>query len=349
MLTSKLTRVTSLLVRKSPPVERTARQGRLLDRAGRFLTRSGVRGVAPAWAALAVGLVVMPGCGDMMTEFAADSTVRVMTRAVKAFDSESDPWLARNSAVSQLKFAEGVLEASPENKDLLVLLAKNYSLFAFAFLQDDLDQVPFGSAEYDTLRRRAAEFQKRARGYAIRRLKLDFEDADKAVFASGDRFDQILAACTAEDHVGALYFLGYAWSNLIALSPDEPDSLADLPRVRAIMAWVREKAPEFENGGPDLFFAQSELLLSKDQGGDKEVAKAAFEKAIAATTGRYLMAKALYARTYLRAVGDKAGYRQTLQDVLDADENIFPEQRLANTLAKDRAKRWIAQTDKFFE
>ncbi|MBT9559527.1 MAG: hypothetical protein IV100_26085 [Myxococcales bacterium] len=301
-----------------------------------------------AFAALLL-VAALPGCTNMFTEIAANQTTNVMKKAVKSFDSEPDPWLAYHAALGQLKFAEGVLEAAPENADLMVLISRNYAQFSYSFIQDELDQATPLSAEAEALEARAVSFLKRARSYAVRRLALDFDDAPRAVFASGDRFDQILAECNADEHGAALYWLAFAWGNLITVDADNPDHQVDLPRVKKIMGWVRERLPDFDEGGAHLFFGTIGSALPKSMGGDPEEAKKSFEAAIAVTGGRYLMAKVMYARHYSRAVNDRRGYRTLLQDVLDAPDDIMSERQLANTLAKKRAARWLAETDKHFD
>jgi len=49
------------------------------------------------------------------------------------------------------------------------------------------------------------------------------------------------------------------------------------------------------------------------------------------------------------ALQDRALYRTLLQEVIDADENIDPANRLGNIIAKRRAVRWLARIDEFFE
>jgi hypothetical protein len=284
-----------------------------------------------------------------MTEFAANSTVGVMKKAAGAFESEPDPWLARRAATGNLKFAEGVLRSTPKNSDLLVLLAKNYNNYAFAFLLDDLENLSWGTDEFTEISDRAIDFFTRARRYAVLRLALDFEDAETAVFAPGDRLEQILGEADPERHLPALYWLASSWGNIVSLQSDDPDVLADLPRVKRIMEWVRTHNGSYANGGPHLFFGVINTALPKQLGGNPEAAKKGFEDGMAVTSGNYLMGKALYGYYYFRAVDDRAGYVKILQEVLDTPASVMPEQRLANELAKVRAKRWLAEADDYFE
>jgi hypothetical protein len=49
------------------------------------------------------------------------------------------------------------------------------------------------------------------------------------------------------------------------------------------------------------------------------------------------MTKVMYAEWYQKAVGDKAGFKKTLEEVIASDASRLPQHRLANELAKERA------------
>ena len=98
-----------------------------------------------------------------------------------------------------------------------------------------------------------------------------------------------------------------------------------------------------------MFFGTIETALPKALGGKPQEAKKSFDKAIELTGGKFLLAKALYARFYMTAVNDRAGYERLLKEVLDAREDIMPEQRMANEIAKLRAKHWLGEIDEQFD
>ena len=292
-------------------------------------------------------LLILGGCSGMMTKIAANGTVGVLKKATAAFDEEKDPILARAAATANLKFFDGVLKATPENGDLMVMIAKNYALYSFAFLEDDMEQETYGSPKYEEAKTRAMDYYRRAMDSTIARLEQDFEDFRRAAEGQGDRLDQILAECD-EDQLPALYWLAYGWGSLTQLSQD-PDLLTDLPKIKKIMGWVRDHDGSYENGAPNLFFGAVEMALPKALGGNPEASKAAFDKGVAVTGGKFLMGKALYARFYMLPTNDKAGYVKLLTEVVDAPDDVMPSQRLANELAKMKARRWLADADKAFE
>jgi uncharacterized protein YceK len=297
---------------------------------------------------IAIVVLMLGGCGGLMSRLAANGTVDIMENAARAFDKESEIWLARNAANANLKMMEGLLETVPENQKLLTMTAKTFALYAFAFMEDDLEALDYGTDEFEVVKMRAVNFNLRSRAYAIRSMEVDIEDFGAAALGSGERLWQILAECD-ESHVAGVYWLALSWGALINLQTDDPEWLADLGRVKRIMNWVRARDPGYQHGGPNLFYGMINTAIPKQLGGKPEEAKLGFEAAIAITGGRYLMAKALYARKYMPGVNNRAGYKRLLTEVIDAPADIMKSQRLANQIAKKRAKRWIAEIDDIFD
>ncbi len=74
-------------------------------------------------------------------------------------------------------------------------------------------------------------------------------------------------------------------------------------------------------------------------GGDPEASRAAFDKAIAVSDGKFLLASYLYAKFYCYRVQDADEFERRLQYVLDQPDTIMPEYRLLNVLARSRRRR----------
>ena len=106
--------------------------------------------------------------------------------------------------------------------------------------------------------------------------------------------------------------------------------------------------PGYFHGGPELFFGVLLGGRSKLLGGDPARAKAHFERAVAASKGRFLMAKVLYARHYAVQVQDKKLFRRLLAEVEAAPPGLLPEQALANALARRRAAKLRVSADEYF-
>jgi hypothetical protein len=63
-----------------------------------------------------------------------------------------------------------------------------------------------------------------------------------------------------------------------------------------------------------------------------------FDKALGYCDGNFLMAKVMFAEWCAGPSGDKKLYDETLSAVMAADASKLPRYRLANELAKERAK-----------
>ena len=83
-------------------------------------------------------------------------------------------------------------------------------------------------------------------------------------------------------------------------------------------------------------------------GGNPDKARNHFEKALKITEGKYLLVPLLYSKTYAVHNQDKELFEMQLKKVVEASEDIFPEQRLANQVAKRKAEALLRKIDELF-
>jgi hypothetical protein len=83
-------------------------------------------------------------------------------------------------------------------------------------------------------------------------------------------------------------------------------------------------------------------------GGDPDKARKHFEQALKITEGKYLLVSFLYARTYAVQNQDIDLFTAQLKKVLEASYDVFPEQRLANQIAKRKAAALFREIDELF-
>ena len=123
----------------------------------------------------------------------------------------------------------------------------------------------------------------------------------------------------------------------------------DLARVELMMRRVLELDETFYFGSAHLFYAVYYGDRSPAIGGDPEKAKESIDKVDKLNDGKFLMTKFYLARYYAYPKQDVKLYKQALQEVIDAPEDIYPGEEAATALAKSRAKRWLAQADMLFD
>jgi hypothetical protein len=83
-------------------------------------------------------------------------------------------------------------------------------------------------------------------------------------------------------------------------------------------------------------------------GGNPEKSKLNFEKGIAASDGKFLMARVNMAQYYAVQTQDLVLYKKLLEEVVAGDAAALPEQRLSNELAKERAKILLKKKSQYF-
>jgi hypothetical protein len=272
-----------------------------------------------------------------------------MLLAAPTYDSESDPVLAEQAAAGNLKMMEGLLEVTPDDAELLLLTSRSFTSYAFGFIEEE---VEIADEQYDfetkaALVKRAVGFYERGREYGMRWIAQKRSDFSGAVDRDLDSLAAALQEFTRED-VPGLFWTAYAWGSIINLQQSEPARLAELSKVEVMMERIRELDETFFFGGAHLFYGTFYGSRPEMLGGDPARSKKHLERAIEITGGRYLMAKYLLAKFYAVQTQDRELFETTLREIIDAPSDLFPEQRLANELAKRRARRMLERVDDLF-
>lgn len=263
----------------------------------------------------------------------ARSATGVLDDTMAALSAETDIAQGREAAASLLVLLEGFIRSDPENPALRRAAAQAYGSFSFGFLEKE---------EPD----RARNLYRRGLNHGLRALR-EKPGFARAVKADLPAFRKNLDTLGEED-LPLLFWTAYCLSGWINLSRSDPDALADLPRAAAMMDRTLALDPGFFHGGPELFFGVYYGSRSPLLGGDPKKARAHFERAVAASGGKFLMAKFLYARHYAVQSQDKKLFVKLLTEVENAPPGILPDQALANALARKRARALREQAEELF-
>ena len=282
-------------------------------------------------AALVLSLLATSGCA--IDKMAANGMVPVLRRTDDQFERSRTPKAARQGGPGLLFTLDGLVATSPKNPELLELAAQMNATFAFAFIEDEDEDW-------------AKELYDKARDYARRALAVRDDDLLEAVEGPLDQKPKLEAI--DEDDVPSLFWLAFAWGSRINLDRSDEKLLADVGKVDRAMQAVLDKDEGFFNGGPHLYFAMRYAAMGASMGGDPKKALAHFEAVDRLTQNRHLMAKDLRAKFYscsMMAKDQKGAWNDfftTLDGVVKAKPDIWPEQRLANEVAKAKAKKLLA-------
>ena len=278
-------------------------------------------------------LPVMLLLGGCVQTIAIRTVGGILDYGMESFYEEPDLQLARESLGSNLKLIEALVKGDPENAHLLLMASQGFSAYALAFVEDDSAQ-------------RAAQLYLRGRDYALRVLK-DDEDFASALRSDVSTFRESLGTL-GDDDVPAIFWAAFGWGSAINLSRTDPDAIADLPRVNAMMEFVAEHNRSYYYAGALVFLATMDAVTPVMLGGNPERAKALFDEALVLTQEKFLITLVYYAQSYAMQTLNEDLFNELLDKVDRTPLDVLPEARLPNVVAKEKAKRLRAQALGYF-
>lgn len=276
-------------------------------------------------------LFLFQGCS--LTQLTISATSVIIDGGFMAMNRETDLQLASQALPSDLKLLDGLILESPDNERLLLLGAQGYTSYALGFVEDSSKE-------------RASLFYLRGRDYGLRILFKN-DDFKKSFDGDLDNFQKSLDKL-GDDDVPAVFWTANSWGSYMNLNRDNVDALADLPKVEAMMNFVLKHDEKIFYGGAHLFFGTILASLPAMFGGDTTAARVHFEKAIQASDGKFLMAYYYYAQSYAVMTQNKDLFDSLLHKVIDAPENLLPDQNLANEIAKVKANELLKHESDYF-
>ena len=122
---------------------------------------------------------------------------------------------------------------------------------------------------------------------------------------------------------------------------------AELSRVRLLMERLVALDEDYRYGQAHMYLGVLNSILPASLGGRPEQARDHFERAVALSDGRNLLARVLFAEHYARLVFDRELHDEQLRQVLDAEPDV-PDLTLQNTYAKEQAQQLLDGADDYF-
>jgi len=251
----------------------------------------------------------------------------------RAAAKQSDPAVVRAGTPAYLMLLDGLIEASPDNAKLLVAGCQAYSTYA-SLLTAEGDQPGTGA------------LYARAREYGFRALSTR-ADLRGALSGTLPEFSVMLQWFGKED-VPALFCTASSWAKWTASNLDNLEAVAELPLLEATMERILELDESYSYGSPHLLLGTYLAAKPAVLGGDMAKAKAHFDRALALADGKFLPAKVLYAKYYVRRIQDRELFVRTLEEVLSAPLDTVQELTLSNAAAKEQAKELLEKTYEYF-
>ncbi len=278
-------------------------------------------------------LLALATSGCSMSKLAVRSMEPILEESVAAGQSMSDLALIESGMPANLILVDGLIRTDPR-PDLLVLAARLYFSYAFAFVED---QDPGRAA---SLYANGRDYGRRALSHH-RKLERAFTSGrPEAVRAALSRLDR--------DDVPALLWTAAAWAGWANLSLEQPEAIADLPVIESLLDRAVELDGGYLYGMPHLLLGTFQAARPPLLGGNLDRAQEHFARAAEVGEGKLLLAPVFEARYIARARLDGELFDRLLAGVLEASLESAPDIRLLNAVAQRKARDLQAAKDDMF-
>ena len=294
-------------------------------------------------AALLVMAVAGSGCS--FKRFAVNKLGNALAGGGTTFAADDDPELVKAAVPFSLKLMETLLAESPQHEGLLLASASGFTQYSYAFVQQDAEEMEEKDlAASEEMKTRARRLYLRARNYGLRGLEVKQRGFEKALRADPK---QAVAALRKKD-VPLVYWTAVSWAGAISLSKDNPDLIAELPIVEAMMDRALALDEAFGDGAIHSFLINYEMSRPGGTGEPAARSKQHFDRAMELGKGELAGPLVSYAEAVCVQKQDLKGFESLLHRAMAVNPDAKPEWRLMNLVTQRRAKWLLSRTDQLF-
>jgi hypothetical protein len=290
----------------------------------RFFFISGIRGPRLCLAAWLSGCLAVSLAGCSLNRLAVRSTASVIDQGLPAIYREKDPVFARESLPANLKLMEVLLESDPGNQTLLLNTAMGLCGYGFMFIEEESEA-------------RASGLYKKGSAYALKVLELEGAVKDGSV----------MPAALNKRSAPAAFWHTFCRAAYVNLNRDDPDAVAELPKIMPVAERVAELAPAYYYNGSFAMLGTYHSLLPRILGGSPEKAKLDFDRSLEGAGADFLLNRYMAAKMYGVAAQDQTFFENALNEILAA-ELKDDEARLPNEVAKIKARKLLEKKNELF-
>ncbi len=288
-------------------------------------------------------LALLGGCS--IKKMAVNSIGNGLAGSGGSFASDDDVQLVKDAIPFSLKLIESLLDMVPDNRNLLTAACKNFTMYAYAFVEADADKLE--DVDYAAClkgRQRAKRLYLRALGYGLRGLSTSVKGFDPAARKGGEDLKKALLKTRKKD-VELLYWTGMCWAAAVNRGKDDPALMAEIGSAGDLVFRAFDLEPDFDNGAIHSFLITWMGGRPEAMGGSKQKAKEHYERVIQLTGGLSAGPYVSWAETMSVPAQDAADFRAVLKKALAIDPDKKPEWRLQNLIYQERA-RWLLSREK---
>ncbi len=285
------------------------------------------------------------GSGCSVKRMAVNTVGNALAGSGTTFASDDDPELIKAAVPFSLKLMESLLNENPRHEGLLLATARGFTQYGYAFVQEDADEMEDKDlAAAEEMRGRARRLYLRAHNYGLRGLEIRHKGFAKALRAN----PKAAVSVTAAKDVPLLYWTALSWAAAISLSKDNPDLIAELPMVEAMMDRALTLDESFDHGGIHAYLITYEMSRPGGSGEPAARSRQHFERALALSGGQDAGPMVSFAEAVCVQKQNLKEFESVLHLALAINPDLKPEWRLANLVMQRRAKWLLSRTEQLF-
>ncbi|MCY4128559.1 MAG: TRAP transporter TatT component family protein [Gammaproteobacteria bacterium] len=230
-----------------------------------------------------------------------------------------------------LLLVDALVEGNPNDAALLNTAAMLNGSYASGFVEDESRRQYFATKGKQLALRASCQHKQ---------AFCDFLDAPFVEFRK--RINN-----TSIRDIEYLYILASNWSGWIQAHSADYVAIAELPKAKYLMEHVIKLDATYARGSPFIYMGVFATFLPAALGGEPEVGRENFERAIEISDGENLYAKSMMAEMYARAIFDRDLHDRLVTEVLESDPEAG-DLTLQNVVAQKLALQLKESADDFF-
>jgi predicted anti-sigma-YlaC factor YlaD len=292
-----------------------------------------------------IAVLALSAAGCSIKKIAVNKLGNALADTGTTFTSDNDPEFVRDALPFSLKLIESLLAESPRHRGLLFAASSGFTPYAYAFVQEEADELEDRDLEKATaLRARARLLYLRARDYGIRGLEVSHPAFGVAL----RREPKATVRTATRKDVPLLYWTAASWGAAISLSKDNPDLVADQPVIEVLIDRALELDEAFGDGAIHSFLITYEASRNGAEGDFAVRSRKHFARAMELSGGHQAGPLVSLAETVSIQKQDRTEFEALLRRALQIDVDAKPEFRLANLIMQRRARWLLARVDQLF-
>jgi len=280
--------------------------------------------------------------GCSLRAIAVNKLGDALAKEGEVFSSDDDPELVGDALPFSLKLIESMLAENPRHRGLLLAATRGFTQYAYGWVQQEASEKEgeAGAHQLD----RARRLYIRARNDGLRGFEVEHPGFERLL---RDRPADAMRFLNVHD-VPLLYWTAASWGLAISLSKDQPEVLADLPLVEAMIDRALELNEAFDGGAIHSFLISYEPNRVGGQGDPLARSRKHFDRAVELSSGMLASPFVTFAETVSVATQNRAEFDSLLGRALAINADARPEWRLENRMAQRHAQWLLAHADELF-